>query len=63
MKSIPFDVNDAELRAAFLGPLMAESLARLRADDPPRWGAMTAQQMVEHLEWVFDASTGRVVLE
>ena len=37
---------------------MWDALAALRADTPARWGRMTAQQMVEHLEWTFACSTG-----
>ena len=63
MTSVPFDVNDRELRARFFDPLLARALAPLEEGARPRWGAMTAQQMVEHLQWGFEVSTGRVVLE
>jgi hypothetical protein len=59
MAAMPFDVNDAALREAFLRHLMLEALARLAEDAPAAWGRMTAQQMVEHLAWVFAVSTGR----
>ena len=55
-----FDVNDAALRAAFLREGLPAALAALSPDAQPAWGAMAAQQMVEHLAWTFEVSTGRV---
>lgn len=63
MRTVAFAVNDPALRATFFHPVLAEALARLEVGARPRWGAMTAQQMVEHLQWGFEVSTGRVVLE
>jgi oxepin-CoA hydrolase/3-oxo-5,6-dehydrosuberyl-CoA semialdehyde dehydrogenase len=63
MTRVPFDVNDADLRRRFLGGVLAEALAPLEADARPRWGAMTAQEMVEHLQWGFEVSTGRAAVE
>jgi DinB family protein len=63
MAAIRFDVNDAALRDEFLRHLMLEALTPLAADRPAAWGHMTAQQMVEHLAWVFAVSTGRDRLE
>ena len=63
MASIPFDVNNRERRSRFFDPLLVEALVSLEEGARPRWGAMTAQQMVEHLQWGFEVSTGRVVLE
>jgi hypothetical protein len=60
---IPFDVNDRELRARFFRRHLAEALGALEEAAPPRWGAMTAQQMVEHLGWGFEISTGRATVE
>jgi hypothetical protein len=59
----PQDVNDGEARAAFLRAGALEALAALRADAAAAWGRMTAQQMVEHLAWVFECSTGRAHVE
>jgi oxepin-CoA hydrolase/3-oxo-5,6-dehydrosuberyl-CoA semialdehyde dehydrogenase len=56
--NIRFDVNDVELRGTFFDRLLGEALAPLEEASPPKWGAMTAQQMVEHLAWVFEVSTG-----
>lgn len=56
---IPFDVGDPGGREALLARHMWEALAGLGADAAPRWGRMSAQQMVEHLEWIFEVSTGR----
>jgi oxepin-CoA hydrolase/3-oxo-5,6-dehydrosuberyl-CoA semialdehyde dehydrogenase len=55
---VRFDVNDAPLREAFLRQGFLEALEPLDADAAALWGAMTAQQMVEHLEWTFRCSTG-----
>ena len=55
-----FDVNDAALREAFLREGLSAALAALTPEARPRWGAMAAQQMVEHLAWTFEVSTGRV---
>ena len=62
MTGIPFDVNDAELRTGLLRRL-PDLLAGLREYAPPAWGAMTAQQMVEHLAWVFEVSIGDASVE
>ena len=43
------NVNDGELREAFLDHLLMDALAILGVDEPPRWGAMSAQHMLEHL--------------
>jgi oxepin-CoA hydrolase/3-oxo-5,6-dehydrosuberyl-CoA semialdehyde dehydrogenase len=63
MISIPFDVNDPELRETFFRQLLFDALAALRDDSQPGWGKMTAQQMVEHLVWAFALSTGQVQVE
>jgi hypothetical protein len=63
MTAIPFDVNDPELRETFLRRSLFDALATLRADARPAWGKMTAQQMVEHLAWAFELSTGRAQTE
>jgi len=34
-------------------------LSPLRAETPARWGRLNAQQMIEHLEWVVQMSTGK----
>jgi oxepin-CoA hydrolase/3-oxo-5,6-dehydrosuberyl-CoA semialdehyde dehydrogenase len=60
---VRFDVNDAALRESFLRDEFLGLLAALEAATPARWGAMTAQQMVEHMEWVFAISNGRVLVE
>lgn len=60
---LPFDVNDEALREAFLGHQLMAALAGLTAAAAARWGSMTAQQMVEHLLWAFECSTGRVKVD
>jgi oxepin-CoA hydrolase/3-oxo-5,6-dehydrosuberyl-CoA semialdehyde dehydrogenase len=63
MVTIPFDVNDMALRDAFLRERLVTALAPLGESDRPQWGKMTAQQMVEHLVWAFELSTGRAQAE
>src|SRR5262249_52888833 len=60
---LKFDVNDADGREAFLRRVLHAALEPLGPDEPARWGGMTAQEMVEHLQWTFEASMGLVVLE
>ena len=60
--TIPFDVNDAELRDTFFRNHLWEAIASLREDAAPRWGRMTAREMVEHLSWVFQVSTGQATV-
>ena len=61
--TIPFDVNDATRREAFFRRHLAEAMAPLGEDAAPRWGRMTAREMVEHLSWVFEVSTGQASVE
>lgn len=56
------DVNDDVLRAAFIDRGLAEGLGSLSPERKPRWGSFTAAQMIEHLLWAFEVSTGRVVV-
>jgi hypothetical protein len=53
-----WNVADASAREALLRSSMWDALAPLRPDATARWGRMTAQQLVEHLEWTFACSTG-----
>jgi hypothetical protein len=58
-----WSVGDASAREALLRAGMWDALAALRPDTPARWGRMTAQQMVEHLEWTFACSTGACTVD
>jgi hypothetical protein len=58
----PNDVNDRDARTEFLRRGAFDALAALRADTQAEWGRMTAQQMVEHLAWVCELSTGRALV-
>ena len=60
---LPFDVNDAAVREAFLCHQLLAVLDGLTEASTARWGQMTARQMVEHLLWAFECSTGRVKVE
>jgi oxepin-CoA hydrolase/3-oxo-5,6-dehydrosuberyl-CoA semialdehyde dehydrogenase len=60
MPTLPFDVNDEDLRDAFLRTGVLAALDALDGAAVPRWGRMTAQEMVEHLVWAFECSTGEV---
>ena len=57
---VRFDVDDFSLRDTFLRTFFFGALDPLTPDHRPRWGEMTAQQMVEHLQWAFEGSTGQV---
>ena len=57
---IRFDVNDASLRDTFLKTFFFGALDGLTEKARPRWGRMSAQEMVEHLLWAFEGSTGRI---
>ncbi len=63
MIAIRFDVNDAALRETFLRGRLFEALGALRDETRPRWGRMTARQMVEHLLWAFELSNGEVRID
>jgi len=55
-----FDVNDALLRKDYLAEVLPSALERLEEQSLPKWGVMTAQQMIEHLLSVFEVSTGKI---
>jgi oxepin-CoA hydrolase / 3-oxo-5,6-dehydrosuberyl-CoA semialdehyde dehydrogenase len=57
------DVNDSASRLSFLRDVFGEAVRELRPTTPPRWGRMSAQQMVEHLAWTFRISTGQIQVE
>ena len=61
--TVPFDVNDPAVRDRFFRHDLEQGLAALDERATARWGRMTAQQMVEHLEWGFELSTGRAAVE
>jgi oxepin-CoA hydrolase/3-oxo-5,6-dehydrosuberyl-CoA semialdehyde dehydrogenase len=63
MLTVRFDVNDPELRYKVLRDRLADALSPLGPGEAARWGKMTAQQMVEHLAWTFEVSTGRARVE
>jgi oxepin-CoA hydrolase/3-oxo-5,6-dehydrosuberyl-CoA semialdehyde dehydrogenase len=47
------------VRDSFLRQAILAAVERLGDDAAPRWGRMRAQEMVEHLLWAFELSTGR----
>ena len=61
--TVRFDVKDPALRDSFLRGEFLERLAPLGPATPAQWGGMSAQQMVEHMEWVFAISNGRVQVD
>jgi oxepin-CoA hydrolase/3-oxo-5,6-dehydrosuberyl-CoA semialdehyde dehydrogenase len=63
MLKVVFDVGDFSLRDTFLRTFFFGTLDALTAESAPRWGRMTAQEMVEHLEWTFAVSTGRALVD
>ncbi len=62
MITIPFDVNDRNLRIDFFHRTLTNAVAELKESTPALWGAMSAQHMLEHLTWAFRCSTGALVL-
>jgi oxepin-CoA hydrolase/3-oxo-5,6-dehydrosuberyl-CoA semialdehyde dehydrogenase len=60
---VRFDVNDAGLRDAFLRETALNTIRNLDEAAAPRWGQMTAHQMIEHLLWAVELSNGRVHTE
>ena len=63
MSALRFDVNDPHVRERFFREDLGQALVALAEGAAPRWGGMTAQQMVEHLAWGFELSTGRATVE
>jgi oxepin-CoA hydrolase/3-oxo-5,6-dehydrosuberyl-CoA semialdehyde dehydrogenase len=57
--TIAFDVNDPSLRETLLRHVLVDAVGALCEGAKPAWGKMTAQQMVEHLEWAFALSNGQ----
>ena len=57
--SVAFDVNDERLRQEFLSELLPMALDSLHEHTRPAWGKMSSQEMVEHLTWAFELSTGQ----
>lgn len=62
MLRLKVDVNDVAAREAFLYQGVDDALGALEAGTPAQWGHMSAQQMVEHLSWSYEVSTGRCVV-
>jgi oxepin-CoA hydrolase / 3-oxo-5,6-dehydrosuberyl-CoA semialdehyde dehydrogenase len=62
MITIPFTVNDDKLRKTFFNQLFIECIDNLAEDARPLWGKMSPHNMVEHLLWTFECSTGRLVV-
>lgn len=58
MTEIPFDVNDYKLRETFFDQFLIDRITCLKEDTLPLWGKMVAQNMIEHLVWAFEISTG-----
>jgi len=58
--NLHFDVNDRSARESLLGESLGSLLEKADPDRKPVWGSMSLQQMVEHLLWTFEISTGRV---
>jgi len=56
--SVAFDVNDERLRKEFLRELLPTALQALHERTRAAWGKMSPQEMVEHLTWAFEVSTG-----
>ncbi len=55
----PLDVNNNRTRRDFLEFTLPSTMEGLSEQTRPLWGKMTAQNMVEHLIWTFELSTGK----
>lgn len=58
-----FNVNDSKLRELFLRHEFPGAIEELDAATVPHWGKMRPQEMVEHLTWAFELSTGEAQTE
>jgi oxepin-CoA hydrolase/3-oxo-5,6-dehydrosuberyl-CoA semialdehyde dehydrogenase len=63
MLTVVFDVGDFSLRDTFLRTFFFGALDALTPEHRPLWGRMSPQQMVEHLAWTFEVSTGQTLLD
>lgn len=63
MVAIRFDVNDAALRESFLRDEVLQAIDQLNEASVAHWGRMSAQQMIEHLVWALELSTGEAQTE
>jgi hypothetical protein len=54
-----WSVDDATARDLFLRHTVSTLLEPLLPETLPRWGGMRPQDMVEHLVWAFELSTGK----
>ncbi len=62
MQSVSFDVNDDKLRKNFFENILLKAINNLDEKTRPAWGKMSGQEMVEHLIWAFEISTGKYVV-
>ena len=62
MTVIPFDVNDNKLREIFFNQHLADCITCLNENTASIWGKMNPQNMIEHLLWAFECSTGTIML-
>jgi hypothetical protein len=58
MAIFPFDVNDQNIRRTFFDKFVVECIVQIPEDAHALWGTMTAHNMIEHLIWAFEGSTG-----
>jgi oxepin-CoA hydrolase / 3-oxo-5,6-dehydrosuberyl-CoA semialdehyde dehydrogenase len=58
MIAILFDVNNGKLRKDFFDQVLIDSITPLTESSKANWGKMTPQNMIEHLIWAFECSTG-----
>ena len=62
MVTIPFNVNDEKIRRFFFDKVLIDCIVNLSEDSKSLWGTMTAHDMIEHLIWAFECSTGAIKL-
>jgi oxepin-CoA hydrolase / 3-oxo-5,6-dehydrosuberyl-CoA semialdehyde dehydrogenase len=57
---IPFDVNNDGLRKVFFDQILIDRIVGLTEETKSLWGKMSPQNMIEHLTWAFEISTGKI---
>jgi hypothetical protein len=63
MITAPFDVNNNEVRRDFLKHTFMSAMDSLTEQHRSLWGKMGPQQMIEHLIWTFELSTGKYEID
>ena len=60
MITIPYDVNDSNLRKNFFDTVLIDCIIHLPEEAKSLWGKMSAHDMIEHLIWAVECSIGKI---